>query len=75
MSERLARALAAQIEAEDERVRAIVQRCASKNDWYVGKTWEVIAILKRWNLKQQCYQPKHWTSVKMAWNELCREER
>ncbi len=31
MSERLARALAAQIEAEDERVRTIVQRCASEN--------------------------------------------
>lgn len=70
MSEERARALAAQIEAEDARVRAIAQRCACKNPWYESKTWEVVAILAGRNLKQRCFQPKHWTSVKDAWDAL-----
>jgi hypothetical protein len=51
MSERRARLLAQQIEAEDERVKAIARRCASENAWYVSKTWEVVAILPGRNLK------------------------
>jgi hypothetical protein len=70
MSERRARMLAQQIEDEDERVKAIVQRCASENPWYESKTWEVVALLPDRNLKQRCYQPKHWASVKDAWNAL-----
>ena len=74
MSERRARNLAAQIEAEDAHVQAIAQPCASQNPWYRNKTWQVVAILKHWNLKQQCYQPKQWQNIQGVWAELRREE-
>jgi hypothetical protein len=70
MNENQARALAQQIEAEDTRVKAIAQRCASENKWHVSKTWEVVATLPCRNLRKRFFRPKEWASLKPTWNEL-----